>query len=211
MGRAILGTKIGMTQLFEEDGRVHPVTVIEAGPCCVVQKKSQARDGYEAIQVGFGDMRERLATKAIRGHYARAKVKPKKHLREFRVESSDAFELGQEIRVDQWSNGDLVDVTGVSRGRGFAGAIKRWNFHRGPMSHGSMYHRRVGSLGATDPARVFKGRKMPGRLGGERTTILGLTVAKVDPERNLIMVRGAVPGPKGGLVAIRDSVKAKRK
>jgi large subunit ribosomal protein L3 len=137
-------------------------------------------------------------------------VKPKRYLREFRVESSDSFELGQEIRVGQWSSGDLVDVIGVSRGRGFAGTIKRWNFHRGPMSHGSMYHRRVGSLGATAPARVFKGRKMPGRLGGERTTTLGLTVVRVDPERNLIMVKGAVPGANGGLVTIRDSVKAKK-
>ena len=210
MGRAILGRKIGMTQLFEDDGRVHPVTVIEAGPCYVVQKKSQARDGYEAIQVGFGEMRERLATRAAAGHYARSRVKPKRYLREFRVESSDSFELGQEIRVDQWSAGDLVDVVGTSRGRGFAGTIKRWNFHRGPMSHGSMYHRRVGSLGATAPARVFKGRKMPGRLGGERTTTLGLTIVRVDPERNLIMVKGAVPGAKGGLVTIRDSVKAKK-
>lgn len=210
MGRAILGRKIGMTQLFESDGRVHPVTVIEAGPCYVVQKKSQARDGYEAIQVGFGEMRERLATRAAAGHYARSRVKPKRYLREFRVESSDSFELGQEIRVDQWSAGDLVDVVGTSRGRGFAGTIKRWNFHRGPMSHGSMYHRRVGSLGATAPARVFKGRKMPGRLGGERTTTLGLTIVRVDPERNLIMVKGAVPGAKGGLVTIRDSVKAKK-
>ncbi|OPZ49684.1 MAG: 50S ribosomal protein L3 [Firmicutes bacterium ADurb.BinA052] len=210
MGRAILGRKIGMTQLFEGDGRVHPVTVIEAGPCYVVQKKSQARDGYEAIQVGFGEMRERLATRAAAGHYARSRVKPKRYLREFRVESSDSFELGQEIRVDQWSAGDLVDVVGTSRGRGFAGTIKRWNFHRGPMSHGSMYHRRVGSLGATAPARVFKGRKMPGRLGGERTTTLGLTIVRVDPERNLIMVKGAVPGAKGGLVTIRDSVKAKK-
>ena len=210
MGRAILGRKIGMTQLFEGDGRVHPVTVIEAGPCYVVQKKSQARDGYEAIQVGFGEMRERLATRAAAGHYARSRVKPKRYLREFRVESSDSFELGQEIRVDQWSAGDLVDVVGTSRGRGFAGTIKRWNFHRGPMSHGSMYHRRVGSLGATAPARVFKGRKMPGRLGGERTTTLGLTIVRVDPERNLIMVKGAVPGARGGLVTIRDSVKAKK-
>ena len=210
MGRAILGRKIGMTQLFESDGRVHPVTVIEAGPCYVVQKKSRARDGYEAIQVGFGEMRERLATRANAGHYARSRVKPRKYLREFRVESSDSFELGQEIRVGQWSSGDLVDVIGTSRGRGFAGTIKRWNFHRGPMSHGSMYHRRVGSLGATAPARVFKGRKMPGRLGGERTTTLGLTVVRVDPERNLIMVKGAVPGANGGLVTIRDSVKAKK-
>ena len=210
MGRAILGRKIGMTQLFESDGRVHPVTVIEAGPCYVVQKKSRARDGYEAIQVGFGEMRERLATRANAGHYARSRVKPRKYLREFRVESSDSFELGQEIRVGQWSSGDLVDVIGTSRGRGFAGTIKRWNFHRGPMSHGSMYHRRVGSLGATAPARVFKGRKMPGRLGGERTTTLGLTIVRVDPERNLIMVKGAVPGAKGGLVTIRDSVKAKK-
>ncbi|MEA4883228.1 MAG: 50S ribosomal protein L3 [Clostridia bacterium] len=209
MGRAILGRKIGMTQIFEEDGRVHPVTVVEAGPCYVVQRKHTASDGYEAIQVGFGEMRERLANKPIAGHFAKAKMKPKKHLREFRVESADAFQVGQEIKADQWSAGDVVDVTGASRGRGFAGTIKRWNFHRGPMSHGSMYHRRVGSLGATAPARVFKGRKLPGRLGGERVTTQGLRVIRVDAERNLLMIRGAVPGANGGLVIVRDSVKAK--
>ncbi|MCR4425432.1 MAG: 50S ribosomal protein L3 [Firmicutes bacterium] len=208
MGRAILGRKVGMTQLFAEDGRVHPVTVIEAGPCYVVQKKHAARHGYEAVQVGFGDKRERLVNKPLAGHYARAKVKPKRFLREFRVDSADEFQLGQEIKVDQWSEGDRVDVIGTSRGRGFAGVVKRWGFNRGPMSHGSMYHRRVGALSATDPARVFKGRKMPGRLGGERVTALGLTVMKVDSERNLLLVRGSVPGVRGGLVIVRDSVKA---
>ena len=211
MGRAILGKKIGMTQLFEADGRVHPVTVIEAGPCVVVQKKHTATNGYEAIQVGFGDIRERKANKPAAGHFAAAKVKPKRYLREFRVESADAFQLGQEIRVDQFAAGELVDVTGTSRGRGFAGVIKRWNFHRGPMGHGSKYHRGTGSMSATGPARIFKGRKLPGRLGGERVTALALTVVRVDPERNLIMVRGSVPGAHGGLVTVRESVKAKKK
>ncbi len=211
MGRAILGRKIGMTQLFEEDGLVHPVTVIEAGPCVVVQKKHKATDGYEAIQVGFDDIKERRVNKPMAGHFAAAKVKPKRFLREFRVESADEYKLGQELTAEMFSAGDLIDVTGTSRGRGFAGVVKRWNFRRGPMSHGSMYHRRVGSLGATDPARVFKGRKMPGRLGGERVTTLGLKVVRVEPERNLIMVRGSVPGPNGGLVTVRESVKARKK
>ncbi len=211
MGRAILGRKIGMTQLFEENGLVHPVTVIEAGPCVVVQKKHTATDGYEAIQVGFVDIKERKATKPMAGHFAAAKVKPKRYLREFRVESADDYKLGQEIKADLFSAGDLIDVTGISRGRGFAGTIKRWNFHRGPMSHGSMYHRRVGSLGATAPARVFKGRKMPGRLGHDQVTTLRIKVVRVDAERNLIMVRGSVPGANGGLVTVRESVKAKKR
>jgi large subunit ribosomal protein L3 len=211
MGRAILGRKIGMTQLFEANGVVHPVTIIEAGPCVVVQKKHTATDGYEAIQVGFVDIKERKANKPMAGHFAAAKVKPKRYLREFRVESADDYKLGQEIRADLFSAGDLIDVTGISRGRGFAGTIKKWNFNRGPMSHGSMYHRRVGSLGATDPARVFKGRKMPGRLGHERVTTLAVKVVKVDAERNLIMVRGSVPGANGGLVTVRESVKARKR
>ncbi|HOB42367.1 MAG TPA: 50S ribosomal protein L3 [Bacillota bacterium] len=211
MGRAIIGRKIGMTQIFEEDGRVHPVTVIEAGPCCVVQKKHTATDGYEAVQLGFGEIDKRRVSKPMAGHYAKANVKPSRHLKEFRIESADAYELGQEIKVDQWSVGDLVDVTGISRGKGFAGPMKRWNFSRGPMAHGSHYHRGVGSLGATAPARVFRGRKMAGRLGGTKATSLGLEVVKVDPERNLLMVRGSIPGATNGLVTIRDSVKAKAK
>ncbi|HNZ09640.1 MAG TPA: 50S ribosomal protein L3 [Bacillota bacterium] len=211
MAKAILGKKLGMTQIFATDGKVTPVTVIEAGPCVVVQRKTEAHDGYEAIQVGFGQKRERLFTKAEKGHFAKANIKPMRYLREFRVESSEAFTLGQEIKADLFTIGDKVDVTGKSRGKGFAGVIKRHNFNRGAMSHGSMYHRRVGSLGATDPARVFKGRKMPGRMGGERVTIQGLTVAGVDIDRNLILVRGAIPGTRGGLVVVKDSVKASRK
>jgi large subunit ribosomal protein L3 len=211
VGRAIIGRKIGMTQVFDEDGTVHPVTVIEAGPCHVVQRKHTATDGYEAIQIGFGTVDKRRVGKPMAGHYAKANVGPGKYLREFRIESADAYELGQEIKVGQWSEGDLVDVTGISKGKGFSGPMKRWNFSRGPMAHGSHYHRGVGSLGATGPARVFKGRKMAGRLGGARATSLGLKVIKVDPERNLLMVRGAVPGANHGLVTVRDSVKAKAK
>lgn len=211
MAKAILGKKLGMTQIFAADGKVTPVTVIEAGPCVVIQRKSAAHDGYEAIQVGFGQKRERLFTKAEKGHFAKASVKPMRYLREFRVESSEQFSVGQEIKADIFAAGDKIDVTGKSRGKGFAGVIKRHGFARGGMSHGSMYHRRVGSLGATDPARVFKGRKLPGRMGGDRVTIQGLTVAAVDIDRNLILVRGAVPGTRGGLVVVRDSVKASRK
>lgn len=211
MAKAILGKKLGMTQIFAEDGKVTPVTVIEAGPCVVVQRKTMARDGYEAIQVGFGQKRERLFNKPEKGHFAKANLKPMRFLREFRVVSSEGFTVGQEIKADLFSVGEKIDVTGKSRGKGFAGVIKRHNFHRGATSHGSMYHRRVGSLGATDPARVFKGRKMPGRMGGDRVTIQGLTVAGVDLDRNLILVRGAVPGARGGLVVIKDSVKASRK
>lgn len=211
MAKAILGKKLGMTQIFATDGKVTPVTVIEAGPCVVVQRKTESHDGYEAIQVGFGHKRERLFTKAEKGHFAKANIKPMRYLREFRVESSEAYSLGQEIKADLFAVGEKVDVTGKSRGKGFAGVIKRHNFNRGAMSHGSMYHRRVGSLGATDPARVFKGRKMPGRMGGDKVTIQGLTIAGVDLDRNLILVRGAIPGTRGGLVVVKDSVKASRK
>ncbi len=211
MAKAILGKKLGMTQIFTADGKVTPVTVIEAGPCVVVQRKSAAHDGYEAIQVGFGKKRERLFSKAEKGHFEKAGVKPMRYLREFRVESSEQFAVGQEIKADVFATGDKIDVTGKSKGKGFAGVIKRHGFARGGMSHGSMYHRRVGSLGATDPARVFKGRKLPGRMGGDRVTIQGLTVAGVDIDRNLILVRGAVPGTRGGLVVVRESVKASRK
>jgi len=209
MGRTILGKKIGMTQIFNSDGKVEPVTVVEAGPCFVIQKKSTARDGYESIQVGFGDKREKLANKPEIGHYSKSKVSPKRYLREIRVESSESYELGQAITVDQWSDGEIVEVTGTTLGKGFAGAIKRHNFNRGPMGHGSMYHRRPGGLGATDPARVFKGRKLPGRFGGATVTIQNLKIVKVDPEKNLLLIRGAVPGVKGGLVIVRDSVKGK--
>ncbi|HOA15658.1 MAG TPA: 50S ribosomal protein L3 [Bacillota bacterium] len=211
MAKAILGMKLGMTQVFAADGKVTPVTVIEAGPCVVVQRKTKQHDGYEAIQVGFGKKREGLFSKPEKGHFAKANLKPMRFLREFRVESSEEFAVGQEIKADLFAVGEKVDVTGKTRGKGFAGVIKRHNFARGGMSHGSMYHRRVGSLGATDPARVFKGRKMPGRMGGDKVTIQGLTIAGVDLDRNLILVRGAIPGTRGGLVVVKESVKASRK
>jgi len=212
MARGILGRKIGMTQIFGADGRLVPVTVVEAGPCQVVQKKTVATDGYEAIQLGFGEKRERLLTKPVRGHFAKHGAKPARFLREIRLDSGDpAYEVGQEIKADLFQAGEEVDVVGRGKGKGFAGVIKRWNFNRAPMSHGSMYHRRTGSMCATDPARVFKNRKLPGRMGGGRVTVQGLQVFRVDPERNLILIRGAVPGPKGGLLLIKATVKRVRR
>lgn len=198
-----------MTQIFTDDGHAIPVTVIEAGPCVVVQKKAMEKDGYYAIQLGFGDIRERLVNKPDMGHFKRHKVRPVRYLREFRASEDLPHEVGSEIKADIFSEGDLVDITGTSIGKGFAGAIKRWNFRRGPMSHGSMYHRRPGALGATGPARVLKGRKLPGRLGGERVTIQNLKVVKVDPERNLMLVKGSVPGRRGSLLIIREAVKSR--
>ncbi|HHY31632.1 MAG TPA: 50S ribosomal protein L3 [Firmicutes bacterium] len=207
MPKGILGRKLGMTQVFGENGEVIPVTAIEAGPCVVVQKKTKESDGYTAIQLGFGEIRESLLTKPERGHFKRARVKPMRYLREIRVKDDSPYDVGTEIKVDIFTKGDRVDVVGTSLGKGFAGVIKRWNFRRGPMGHGSMYHRRVGSLGATDPARVFKGRKLPGRMGAERVTIQNLEVVKVDPERNLLLVKGSVPGRRGGLLLVKEAVK----
>ncbi|MCR4403403.1 MAG: 50S ribosomal protein L3 [Firmicutes bacterium] len=208
MPKGILGRKLGMTQVFGEDGEVIPVTAIEAGPCVVVQKKTKDTDGYSAIQLGFEDIREGLLTKPERGHFKRAHVKPRRYLREIRVKEDDgSYDVGAEIKVDIFNKGDRVDVIGTSLGKGFAGVIKRWNFKRGPMAHGSMYHRRVGSLGATDPARVFKGRKLPGRMGARRVTIQNLEILKVDPERNLLLVKGSVPGRRGGLLLVKEAVK----
>ena len=207
MTKAILGTKVGMTQVFDESGRIVPVTVIKAGPCIVVQKKTMANDGYNAIQLGFSS-KEKAVNKPTQGHFAKAELKPLRYLRECLVEEDAAYELGQEIKADLFSAGEWVDVVGTSKGKGFAGAIKRHGFHRGPMKHGSKYHRGVGSLGAKGPARVFRGRKLPGRLGGVRVTVQKLLVVKVDPERDLLLVRGAVPGPKKSLVTIKSSVKA---
>ncbi|MGE5584190.1 MAG: 50S ribosomal protein L3 [Bacillota bacterium] len=207
MPKGILGRKLGMTQIFGEAGEVIPVTAIEAGPCVVVQKKTKDDDGYAAIQLGFGDIRDSLLTKPERGHFKRAHVKPRRHLREIRVKDDNPYDVGAEIKVDIFNRGDRVDIVGTSLGKGYAGVIKRWNFRRGPMGHGSMYHRRVGSLGATDPARVFKGRKLPGRMGGERVTIQNLEVVKVDPERNLLLVKGSVPGRRGGLLLVKEAVK----
>ncbi|NLG79893.1 MAG: 50S ribosomal protein L3 [Firmicutes bacterium] len=207
MPKGILGRKLGMTQVFGDDGEVIPVTAIEAGPCVVVQKKTKDNDGYTAIQLGFEDIRESLLTKPERGHFKRAHVKPKRYLREVRVKDDSPYDVGAEIKVDIFNKGDRVDIVGTSLGKGFAGVIKRWNFRRGPMAHGSMYHRRVGSLGATDPARVFKGRKLPGRMGTKRVTIQNLEVVKVDPERNLLLVKGSVPGRRGGLLLVKEAVK----
>lgn len=207
MQKGILGRKLGMTQVFDEAGRVVPATVIQAGPCVVVQKKTVERDGYEALQVGFEPIPESRVNKPLRGHFARAKVKPFRFLRELRLANTAEYQVGQEIRADIFQPGDHVDVTGISKGKGFAGGIKRHGFRRGPMAHGSKYHRRPGSLAAKGPARVFKGRKLPGRAGGERVTVLNLEVIKSDPERNLLLVKGAVPGPRRGLLIIKNSVK----
>ncbi|NMA51990.1 MAG: 50S ribosomal protein L3 [Peptococcaceae bacterium] len=208
MPKGILGKKIGMTQVFTEKGLAIPVTVIEAGPCVVVQKKTVESDGYQAIQLGFVEKRERLFNKPIKGHYAKNNIRPRRYLREIRVEDVDAYQVGQEIKADIFAAGEKVDVVGTSKGKGFAGGIKRHGFHRGPMSHGSKYHRGAGSLGAKGPARVFKGRKLPGHLGAERVTVQNLEIIKVDADRNLLAVKGAIPGPKGGLVLVKPSVKS---
>jgi large subunit ribosomal protein L3 len=206
--KAILGIKVGMAQIFDEQGKAIPVTVVEAGPCTVLQKKNTASDGYNAIQVGFRDLKENRANKPLKGHFKKANVKPLRFIREFRMENVDEYEIGQSINVDVFVPGDKVDVTGTSKGKGFAGSVKRHNFARGSMGHGSKYHRGPGSLAAKGPAKVFKGRKLPGRMGGERVTVQGLQVVKVYPERNLILIKGSIPGPKKGLVLIKNSAKA---
>lgn len=206
--KAIMGIKVGMTQIYNEEGKAIPVTVVEAGPCTVLQKKKVETDGYNAIQVGFYNLKEKLANKPIKGHFKKANVKPLRYIREFRVENVDDYEIGQEIDVSIFEEGDIVDITGTSKGKGFAGGVKRHNFARGAMAHGSKYHRGPGSLGAKGPARVFKGRKLPGRMGGERVTVQCLKVVKVYSDRNLILIKGAIPGPKRGLVIIKNSVKA---
>lgn len=208
MQKGILGKKLGMTQVFAADGKIIPVTVVEAGPCVVVQKKTAASDGYTAVQVGFDSIREKLVNKPAKGHFAKHGVKLTRYLREFRFANIDAFNVGDEIKADIFAEGDLVDVSGISRGKGFAGSIKRWNFHRGPETHGSKYHRGSGSLGKRSWARVPKGRKLPGHMGDEKVTVQGLRVVRVDGDRNLLLIRGAVPGAKGSLVTIRESVKA---
>ena len=208
INKAIMGRKIGMTQIFDENDKAVPVTIIEAGPCTVLQKKNSETDGYSAIQVGFYNLKEKQVNKPARGHFKKANVKPLRFIKEFRVKDIDAYEIGQELKADLFNPGDIIDVVGTSKGKGFAGAVKRHNFARGSMGHGSKYHRRPGSLAAKGPARVFKGRKLPGHLGGERVTVQGLKVVKVYPERNLILIKGSIPGPRKGLVIIKDSVKA---
>ena len=209
MKKAIIGKKLGMTQLFDEKGNVIPVTVIEAGPCMVCQKKTVENDGYDAVQIGYGDMKAHKVNKPMKGHFAKNDVAPKKVLREFRLDDMSAVNVGDVIKADVFAEGDKVDVRGTSKGKGYAGVIKRWNFSRLKMSHGTgPVARHGGSLGVIDPARVFKGKKMAGHLGAERVTVQNLDVVKVDAENNIIAVKGAVPGPKGGIVVLFDSVKA---
>lgn len=207
MAKAILGKKIGMTQIFNEEGKIVPVTVIEAGPCLISQIKTIANDGYEAIQIGFGDVRPVALNKPQSGHFKKNGLLPRRFLREIRLESTADYQIGQELKADLFAPGDKVDISGISKGKGFAGTIKRWNDHRGPMSHGSKSHRRPASAGAKGPARVFKGKHAPGQMGGERVTVQNLQVVKTDGERNLLLVRGAVPGPKQGLLFIKASIK----
>ena len=212
MKKAILGKKIGMTQIFTEDGRLIPVTVIEAGPCPVVQKKTVEKDGYEAIQVGFDtyaeNRAEKLVNKPLKGHFAKANVAPTRKLRELRLDDCSTYNVGDEVKGDVFAAGDKIDVTGTSKGHGYTGAIQRWNQHTGPMAHGSKYHRGVGSLSAnSDPSRVFKNKHMAGHYGVDRVTVQNLEVVSVDVERNLLLVKGAVPGANKGLLIIRDTVK----
>ena len=208
MKKGLIGKKIGMTQIFDENGNMVPVTVIEAGPCVVVQKKTTENDGYEAVQVGYGDVKANKVTKPMGGHFKKADVAPKKVLKEFRLDDTSAVNVGDILKADIFAAGEYVDVVGKSKGKGTAGVIKRWNFARLRESHGTgPVARHGGSLGVIDPARIFKGKKMAGHLGSERVTVQNLSVVKVDVENNLIAIKGSVPGPKGGIVVIADSVK----
>lgn len=207
MLKAILGKKVGMTQIFTEDGAMVPVTVVEAGPCVVTQVKTVESDGYDAVQVGFGDIRESLVNKPASGQFKKAGLTVKKYLREFRT--IQEFKVGDEIKVDVFENGDKIDVTGISKGKGFAGAIKRWGQHRGPMTHGSKYHRGQGSMGAKSyPGRVFKTKRMPGHMGAVQRTIVNVEVVGVDAEKNMLLIKGSVPGAKGQLLTIKKSTRA---
>ncbi len=209
MKKGIIGKKIGMTQIFDEVGNVIPVTVIEAGPCVVSQVKTVENDGYAAIQLGFMDAKEKHLTKAEIGHFAKAGVANKKYLKEFRLDDCSGYEVGAAVTADIFASGDKVDVTGITKGRGYTGAIKRWNLHKLRMTHGvGPVHRQSGSMGVIDPARIFKNKKMAGQYGNEQVTVLNLNVVKIDKENNLIAVKGAIPGARGGIVFIRDSVKA---
>jgi large subunit ribosomal protein L3 len=209
MTKGILGRKIGMTQVFAENGDLIPVTVIQATPNVVLQKKTVDTDGYESIQLGFEDKREKLANKPHKGHVSKANTAPKRFVREINVENLDGYEIGQEVKVDIFAEGDMVDVTGISKGKGFQGVIKRHGQSRGPMAHGSRYHRRPGSMGPVAPNRVFKGKALPGRMGGEQITIQNLQIVKIDVERNIILVKGNVPGPKKALLKVKTAIKAK--
>ena len=204
-----MGKKIGMTQIFDEQGRMIPVTVVEALPNVVVQIKTEEKEGYNAIQVGFGEIRESLVNKPRKGTFAKAGVTPKRFLKEFRLEDISSYNVKDEIKVDVFAEGEKIDVSGISKGKGFQGVIKRWNFSRGPETHGSKFHRAPGSQGASsDPSRTFKNRKMPGHMGNVKRTVLNLEIVKVMPERNVILIKGGIPGPNKGTVVIRNSVKA---
>ena len=209
MKKGIIGRKVGMTQIFDEIGNVIPVTVIEAGPCVVAQKKTSENDGYDAIQLGFMEVKEKHMTKAEKGHFEKAGVPAKKHLKEFRLDDCSGYNVGDVVTADTFAAGDKVDVTGMTKGRGYTGAIKRWNLHKLQATHGvGPIHRQSGSMGVIDPARIFKNKKMAGQYGNEQVTVQNLCVVKIDAEKNLIAVKGAVPGAKGGIVFVRDSVKA---
>ena len=208
MKKGLIGRKVGMTQIFDEKGNVIPVTVIEAGPCVVAQVKTVETDGYDAIQLGFGAVKDKHINKPEKGHFAKANVTAKKHLREFRLDSIEGIKVGDELKADVFAAGEKIDVQGTSKGKGFQGVIKRHGQHRGPMGHGSMYHRRPGSMGATStPGRVFKGKKLPGHMGDVTSTILNLDIVRVDADKNVILVKGSIPGAKNSIVRVRKSVK----
>lgn len=213
MQKFIIGKKIGMTQVFDEEGLCIPVTVIKAGPCTVVQKKTEDKEGYNSVKLGFEDVSEKRINKPGRGEFSKYKISPKRYLKEFRTDDATKFENGQEIKVnDMFEAGNCVDITGISKGKGFQGVIKRFNLARGRETHGSKYHRRVGSMGAgTNPGRVFKGKKLPGHMGNVKVTVQNLDVVKVDAEKDLLLIKGSVPGPKGGLLIIKETVKAGRR
>ncbi len=211
MKKAILATKIGMTQIFAENGDLIPVTVLQAGPCVVTQVKTEEKDGYSAVQVGFTDKREKLVKKPQKGAFDKAGVSYKRYVKEFRLEDAESYEVGQEIKADMFAVGDKVDATAISKGKGYQSAIKRYGLHRGPMAHGSKYHRHAGSNGsASDPSRVYKGKKMAGHMGHVRVTVQNLEVVRVDAEENLILVKGAVPGPKKALVTLKNTTKVSK-
>ena len=210
MAKGILGKKLGMTQIFEADGKLIPVTVVEAGPCVVLQNKTEETDGYNAVQLGFGEIKEKHTTKPMKGHFDKAGVAPVKFVRELRLSAPSEYTIGQKITAEIFAAGELIDASGVSRGKGFAGTIKRHNFARGPMKHGSKSHREPGSLGPMTSGgggKVVKGKKLPGQMGGNQATVLHLSIVKVDMDKNLILVKGGIPGAKGSLVMIRDTVK----
>ena len=210
MNKGLIGKKLGMTQIFDEQGKVIPVTVIEAGPCVVAQVKTVETDGYNAIQLGFGDVKESKINKPEKGHFAKSKLTPKKHLREFRLDSVENINVGDELKADTFTAGDQLDIQGTSKGKGFQGVIKRHGQSRGPMGHGSMYHRRPCSMGPTStPGRVFKGKKLPGHMGSQTITIQNLEVVRVDLDKNVILVKGSVPGAKGAILKLKTSVKSK--